>query len=129
MTSVRPTEAELEILQVLWSRGASTVREVHDQLTQRKPVVYTTVLKALQVMHEKGLVYRDDDQRSHVYVAAAKEENVKKTAVENVIDRVFGGSGADVAMHALSAKPASSEDIRRIRSLLDEIEERDNQKK
>lgn len=122
MTIPPPTDFELEILQELWARGPLTVREVHDTLSKRRQLVYTSVLKAMQLMFEKGLATRDEAQRSHVYAPAVKEHEVKSRIVGNLADQVFGGSAAGLAMHALSTRPASSEEIRMIQDLLENLE-------
>lgn len=121
MSTARPTSFEFEILQELWDRGPLTVREVYETLNSRRSLVYTTVLKALQVMHEKGYVTRDDSQRSHVFVAAIGETEAKRNSVQALADTVFGGSAAELAMHALSSKPASSDEIAKIEQLLDTL--------
>jgi BlaI family penicillinase repressor len=114
-----PSNSELEILQVLWQKGSQTVRQIHPALRRKREIGYTTVLKTLQVMTEKGLVTRDESERSHVYKAAVPEKSVKRRLVSDLLDRVFDGSAANLMVQALSAKRASAEDIRRIRKLLD----------
>jgi len=116
-----PTNAELEILGLLWRDGPLTVRDVHETIKRRRDVRYTTVLKTLQVMAEKGLVTRDDSERSHVYAAAVPESTVKKRLVADLVDRAFDGSAAGLVMQALSTRRASPEEIRQIRKLLDSI--------
>ncbi|MEZ4302882.1 MAG: BlaI/MecI/CopY family transcriptional regulator, partial [Polyangiaceae bacterium] len=102
-----PTDAELALLQVLWRRGPSTVRDVHEELRgEGEGSGYTTVLKLLQIMAQKGLVQRDESQRSHVYRAAATREQTQKKLVGDLLDRAFGGSAQDLVMRALSVKPA-----------------------
>lgn len=123
MTPPQPTDFELEILQELWAKGPQTVRQVHETLSKRRQLVYTSVLKAMQVMHEKGLLRRDDSNRAHVYGAAVEELKVKRNIVMGVINQVFGGSAATLAMHALSAKPASSDELAKIQDLLGELED------
>jgi len=118
----KPTEFELEILQELWREDERTVRQVWETIAVRRPMVYTSVLKAMQVMHEKGLVRRDESQRSHLYSAAVREQDVKKNLVGNVVDQVFGGSAADLAMHALTNRPVSDDELRKISDLLDTME-------
>lgn len=113
-----PTDAELSVLQVLWARGPQTVRDVYDVLAERRPVVYTTVLKVLQVMHGKGLVKRDDSSRSHLYRAAVGEDEVQRMLVADLAERAFGGSPARLAVRALAAEPATPEEIARIMDLL-----------
>lgn len=119
-----PTHAELEILQLLWTKGPRTVRAVHDDIRRRRPVRYTTVLKLLQIMTEKGLVDRDESARSHIYHPAVKEQVVKKHLVRDLADRVFAGSAASLVMQALAAKPASAQELREIRALLDKLPEK-----
>jgi len=118
----RPTDGELEILRILWERGASTVREVHEVLDERHPTGYTTVLKLLQIMTEKGLVARDETQRAHVYRARIPREDTERQLVGDLLDRAFAGSAASLVMRALSSKRTSPEDLARIRKHLDEIE-------
>ncbi len=113
-----PSNSELEILHVLWRKGPQTVRQIHPLLRRKREIGYTTVLKTLQVMAEKGLVARDESERSHVYRAAVPEKSVKRRLVSDLLDRVFEGSAANLVLQALSTKRASPEDIRRIRKLL-----------
>ena len=119
----RPTEAELEILTVLWSRGPSTVRDVHDAIVKRKPAQYTTVLKTLQIMAEKGLVRRDEKQRAHIYQAARPREWTQRQLAGDLLQRAFAGSAHTLMMGALSARKASKEELAELRKLLDEYEE------
>ena len=118
----KPTQAELEILSVLWQRGPSTVREVHDVLGESRPAGYTTVLKLLQIMTDKGLVTRDESQHTHVYHARLGQDQTQSQLVTDLVERAFDGSAMNLVMHALAAKKASPEDIARIRQLLDELE-------
>jgi predicted transcriptional regulator len=118
----RPTDAELEILTVLWSRGASTVRDVHEAIAQRKPTQYTTVLKMLQIMAEKGLVRRDERQRAHVYQASRPREWTQSQLAGDLLQRAFGGSSKGLLMGALSARKASPEELAEIRRMLDDYE-------
>ena len=118
----RPTPAELAILRVLWRQGPSTVREVHASLERERATGYTTMLKLLQIMTEKGLVRRDEAARAHVYAAAVAEEQTQKRLVRDLLDRAFGGSAATLVMHALSARKASPAELARIRELLDRLE-------
>ncbi|RKH34125.1 BlaI/MecI/CopY family transcriptional regulator [Corallococcus sicarius] len=119
-TLPRPTDAELGILRVLWDRGASTVREVHETL--RDGSGYTTVLKTMQIMTEKGLVMRDESQRAHVYTARVPRENTQRQLVTDLVDRVFGGSPARLALQALSTKKTSPEELAELRQLLESLE-------
>jgi predicted transcriptional regulator len=118
----RPTAAELEILRVLWSLGPATVREVHEQLNRTKPAGYTTVLKLMQIMAEKGLVARNEQQRAHVYQAACRQEDTQRQLVGDLVERAFGGSATQLVMQALAAKRASPEELAEIRRILDEFE-------
>lgn len=118
----RPTDAELDILQVLWERGPSTVRDVHDALGEIRGVGYTTVLKLMQIMAEKGLVVRDESARSHVYKAKEKREATQRRLVRDLLSRAFGGSTESLVLQALSAKKATPAEIAEIRRLLDEME-------
>ena len=117
-----PTAAELEILLVLWDRGPSTVREVHDQLNTDKPTGYTTTLKLLQIMADKDLVRRDEKQRAHIYEARIPREQTQSQLVRSLVDKVFGGSASRLVMHALSSKRASTAELAEIRRALDDME-------
>jgi predicted transcriptional regulator len=118
----RPTDAELAILRVLWERGPSTVRDVHEALSASHASGYTTVLKLLQIMTDKGLVVRDESQRAHVYAPRLSERRTQRQLLGDLVDRAFGGSSAKLVLHALSERPASSEELRHIRALLDDLE-------
>ena len=118
----KPTDAELEILTVLWSRGASTVREIHELILKRKPTQYTTVLKLLQIMSEKGLVRRDEEQRAHVYEAAAPRDSTRKQLAGDLLQRAFDGSAARLLQGALSARKTSKAELAEIRKMLDEYD-------
>ena|SRR5687767_5409382 len=121
----RPTDAELAILRVLWSRGPCTVRDVHEQLTRQRPgksTGYTTVLKLMQIMAERGIVRRDESQRSHVYRASASQQSTQRSLVSDLLDRAFGGSAQALVQQALSVKPASRDELAEIRKLLDGLE-------
>jgi predicted transcriptional regulator len=118
----RPTDAELEILRVLWQRGPSTVREVHETINQSKPTGYTTVLKLMQIMTEKELVQRDEGQRAHIYEARLAQGETQRQLLGDLIERAFDGSAKQLMMHVLSEKKASAEDLSEIRELLDEFE-------
>ena len=120
MTSPKPTDAELAILRVLWSRGPSTVRQVHDALTEQRATGYTTALKLLQIMTEKGLVARDASDRSHVYRARLSEGETQRQLLDDLLGRAFGGSAAKLVMQALSRNKATPEELAEIRRLLDE---------
>ena len=118
----RPTDAELEILTVLWSLGPSTVRDMHETIARRKPTQYTTVLKTLQIMAEKGLVKRDEKQRAHIYSAARPREWTQQQLAGDLLQRAFGGSAASLMLGALSAHRASREELAELRKFLEEYE-------
>jgi BlaI family transcriptional regulator, penicillinase repressor len=118
----RPTDAELEILNVLWQRGAATVREVHEELGARKASGYTTVLKTLQIMTEKGLVERDESQRAHLYRARLAQDETRRQLLDDLLARAFDGSATKLVMQALSGRGASAEELTEIRALLDAFE-------
>jgi BlaI family penicillinase repressor len=120
----KPTDAELEILHVLWQQGPATVRAVNDELSQRRQteVGYTTTLKILQLMLEKGLVRRDDADRSHVYRAAVREQETQNLLLDKFVDAAFGGSALKLVMQALGNRQTSGEELAQIRRLLNDIE-------
>jgi BlaI family penicillinase repressor len=118
----KPTAMELEILRILWERGPSTVREVHEVLVKSKATGYTTVLKLLQIMANKGMVIRNEEQRAHVYQAKQPEENTKQQLVGDLLQRAFGGSASQLMMHALAGKQTSEQEIEEIRRMLDDYE-------
>jgi BlaI family penicillinase repressor len=119
---IQPTPSELEILHILWNRGPSTVREIHDQLSKEKDVGYTSALKLLQIMTAKGLVTRAEEQRAHVYSASEPAEATKQQLATDVLQRVFRGSASQLMQHALSGRRSSRQEIEEIRALLDEYE-------
>jgi predicted transcriptional regulator len=118
----RPTDAELEILTVLWSRGPSTVRQVHEAITRRRPAQYSTVLKFMQIMAEKGLVRRDEKQRAHIYEAARPREWTQQQLAGDLLRRAFNGSAHSLMMGALASRKTSKEELAGLRRLLDEYE-------
>lgn len=118
-----PTDAEFRVLESLWTHGEQTVRQVHERLHEGWAVGYTTVLKILQNLHDKGLVSRDDSERSHVYRAAVEREWATRGYVNDLTERVFGGSAAELVMRALSNQRATPEELEQIRALLDSLEE------
>ena len=117
------TEAELEILQILWHHGAATVRDVQQVLDTTRPTGYTTVLKMLQIMTEKDLVTRDESERAHVYTAAVQENDVQEEIVGHLLERVFAGSASKLVLRALSAKAATQTELNEIRAMLDSLPE------
>jgi predicted transcriptional regulator len=120
---IKPTESELEILQILWGKGLATVREVHEDLIRSKDIGYTTTLKLMQIMHEKGIVKRDDSMRTHVYQAAVNKEKTQKHLLGKMIDSLFGGSPTQLVIQALGddSHKASPEELEKIQALLDTL--------
>jgi BlaI family transcriptional regulator, penicillinase repressor len=118
----RPTDAELAILRVLWDHGPTTVRQVQLVLEQIRPTGYTTVLKLLQIMTEKGLVTRTESGRSHVYAPRLSQDQTQRQLVRDLLDRAFGGSAAQMVMQALDTAPSSRDELKQIRDLLDRRE-------
>lgn len=116
-TRSRPTDSELAILRILWERGPSTVRDVHEAMASRQ-TGYTSTLKLMQIMAEKGLVTRDDSARTHVYRARFKREEAQRALVSDLVQIAFGGSAAALAMHAISAHPATADELREIQELI-----------
>lgn len=122
---IKPSESELAILQVLWKRGPSTVKEVNEALSREKPTGYTTTLKLMQIMHEKGLLSRTSEGskgRSHIYQAEVSQSQISTHLLDSFIQRVYEGSAARLVMNALGKGKTSEEEIREIRKLLDELE-------
>jgi BlaI family transcriptional regulator, penicillinase repressor len=119
----RPTDAELEILNVLWRRGPSTVREVQEVLLEHKDIGYTTVLKLMQIMAEKNLVRRDERNRTHVYEAERAQDETQRQLLADLLDRAFNGSATKLVMQALSSKKTSRKELAEIRQMLEELEE------
>ncbi len=118
---IKPTESELEILQILWTKGLATVREVHEELSKTKDAGYTTTLKLMQIMHEKGLVKRDDSMRTHVYQAAVNKEKTQKHLLGKMIDSLFGGSPTQLVIQALGEHKASPDELEKIQALLNDL--------
>lgn len=118
-TAPKPTDAELAILRILWDRGPSTVRQVHGALARERQAGYTTALKMLQIMTEKGLVQRDERDRTHVYRPRLSEEQTQRQLLRDLLDRAFGGSSRKLVMQALATRRASAEELRDIRHAID----------
>jgi BlaI family transcriptional regulator, penicillinase repressor len=118
-TIPRPTEAELELLQILWQKEPATVRDIYEALNEERPSGYTTVLKLLQVMTTKGLVVRDEANRAHVYRAAFTQDAMQSRLLKDLSNRLFAGSAAQLALHALSMGPASDDELAEIRAILE----------
>ncbi len=120
-TLLKPTESELEILQVLWQKGLATVREVHEILSETKDAGYTTTLKLMQIMHEKGLVTRDDSNKTHIYQAHVSKEKTQQHIVGKMVNGLFGGSASQLVMQAFGSKKPSKKEIDEIQQLLDQL--------
>ena len=120
---VKPTESELEILNILWHKDTATVREVHEELSKSKDVGYTTTLKLMQIMHEKGLVKRDESMRTHVYQPAVNREKTQKHLLDKMIDSLFGGSSTQLVLQALGGgeQKVSAEELAQIQTLIDNL--------
>ena len=119
--NIKPTESELEILQILWKKGTASVREVHEELLETKEAGYTTTLKLMQIMHEKGLVKRDDSVKTHIYQAAVSKEKTQKHLLGKMIDSLFGGSPTELVMQALGNHKASADELEEIQKMLDDL--------
>lgn len=122
--SLKPTESELEILQVLWQKNKATVREVHEALMDNKDVGYTTTLKLMQIMHEKGLVKRDDSARTHVYKAATNKEHTQKFLLNKFISNLFGGSSSQLVLQALGSQKVSQDELEQIQQLVNDLKKK-----
>ena len=122
---IKPTESELSILQILWKLGPSTVRTVNDYLNKQREVGYTTTLKIMQIMNEKGLVYRNTDQRIHIYTAAVKESDTKNNLIQNLLDSTFSGSAKNLILQTLGHHTTTREELEEIKRLIQKIENKD----
>jgi predicted transcriptional regulator len=120
---VKPTESELEILNILWQKDTATVREVHEELAKSKDVGYTTTLKLMQIMHEKGLVKRDESMRTHVYQPGVNREKTQRHLLDKMIDSLFGGSSTQLVLQALGSgeQKVSAEELAQIQTLIDNL--------
>jgi len=121
---LKPTEAELEVLQILWAKGPSSVRFVNDFLNSRREVGYTTTLKIMQIMADKGLVSRNTESRTHIYEAAINEEATQKQLLKNFVDAAFRGSAMKLVVQALGNHRASEEELEEIKALIEKIEDK-----
>ena len=121
---IKPTESELEILQVLWVKGTASVRDVHEELSKTKEAGYTTTLKLMQIMHDKGLVERDTSSRTHKYKPLITHAHTSQGILQTLIDTVFNGSTSQLVMQALSNKSSSKEEIKKIKEYLDQLEKK-----
>ncbi len=119
---IKPTESELEILQIIWEKGQCTVRDVHEVLEKTKDAGYTTTLKLMQIMHDKGLVERDTSAKTHLYKALITREQAQNTALDKIISTVFKGSASQLIMQALSSKKSSKEELDMIKEYLNKLE-------
>lgn len=121
LKQIKPTESELEILQILWNRGKATVREVHEELSVSKESGYTTTLKLMQIMFEKGLVTRDDSNKTHIYEPLISKESTQKQMVGKMVTSLFGGSTSSLVMQALGSGATSKEELEEIQKILDNL--------
>jgi len=119
---IKPTESELEILQVIWKKGQCTVRDVHEELSKNKDAGYTTTLKLMQIMHDKGMVERDTTSKTHLYKALVSREQAQQTAIDKIISTVFKGSTSDLVIQALGHHRASKDEIDAIKDYLKQFE-------
>lgn len=120
--NIKPTESELDILQILWESGPNTVRFVNDKLNEKKETGYTTTLKLMQIMTEKKLLKREEDSRSHIYTAAWKKEDSQKQLLDRVMETAFGGSAAELVMHALGNSKTTKEELQQIKAFIKQME-------
>jgi len=125
----KPTAAELEILDILWERKQATVRDVHEIIIQRRPTAYTTILKLMQIMNDKGLVRRDEKGKAHIYKPTRSQAQTQKNLVSDLLEKAFRGSALKLVQHVLETKPATPEELAEIRRLIAEAEERGGAKK
>jgi predicted transcriptional regulator len=116
----RPTEGELELLRILWDRGPSTVRDLHQEISAKRALGYTSVLKLLQIMTEKGLVEREESGKAHIYHPAASQNETQDQLVRDISERLFAGSAAQLAMHALALEPVNDQDLEALRTLIEQ---------
>jgi len=123
MKAVKPSETELEILQILWSKGDLTVKQVNDVMNEVKKVGYTTTLKIMQIMYQKGLVSRDEARRSHVYKPLVKPDAIQKSMINKLVDGVFGGSTAEMILSALGSQKASQKELAKIKAFIKSMED------
>jgi BlaI family transcriptional regulator, penicillinase repressor len=120
----RPTEAELELLAVLWDKGPATVRDLHEEIHTRRDIGYTSVLKLLQIMTEKGLVEREETARAHIYRAAASQKATQNQLLRDMSERLFAGSAAQMALHALALEPVGDRELEELRNLIEKKRKR-----
>lgn len=124
MPKFKPTDAEMEILQILWEKGSASVRDINDQLNAKRDVGYTTTLKMMQIMHEKGMVQRDTAARSHIYSAIAKENDTKNTLIQDFVEVAFNGSAMSLVMQALGNTASSQSELDELKNLISKLEKK-----
>ena len=124
---IKPTESELEILNILWTNGPSSVREVNKKINEQKVVGYTTTLKLMQIMTQKGLVERDESSRSHIYSARIKAEDIQEQMLDKLLNTAFGGSASKLVLSALGSGKASARELEEIKALIQKLEQDGNQ--
>lgn len=120
--NIKPTESELEILNILWAKGSQTVREIHEELEKNKTAGYTTTLKLMQIMHEKKMLSRDSTSKTHIYTAAISQEHIQGQIVQRVINTAFNGSAMQLVMQALGNNKTSQDELEQIREYLEQME-------
>jgi len=121
--NIKPTVAELEILQILWEKNQATVKDVNEEINKKKETGYTTTLKTMQIMFEKGLVERKKDGRSHIYSAAIKKEETQRVLLDKILETAFGGSAGKLVMQALGNKKTTKEELQEIKELINKLEQ------
>ena len=126
MQKYKPTDSELEILQILWTEGECTVREIYEKLKDKRNIGYTTTLKTMQIMFEKGILSREKSKRTHLYKAELKKEETERVMVSKLLNSVFEGSAVKLVMRALGSNKTSKEELEKIKDLIDEIEKEDD---
>lgn len=122
MKKIKPTASELEILQILWKKGPCTVKDINDELNQKREIGYTTSLKIMQLMFEKGILSRESQGRSHIYKALLKEDQTREALIDNLMDAAFGGSAMQLVMQTLGNKKTSKEELKKIKDFIDKLE-------
>lgn len=120
--NIKPTDAELEILQILWARGSASVKEVNEEIGRKKETGYTTTLKTMQIMFEKGLVSREKDGRGHIYRAVIQKEETQRALLDKILESAFGGSAGKLVMQALGNRKTSKEELKEIKNLVEKLE-------
>lgn len=124
MQKYKPTESELEILKILWEKGSCNVKQINEELNKTKETGYTTTLKLMQIMFEKGILSREKESRTHIYTAEIKKEDTQNLMMNKLVDNLFGGSAMNLVMRALSNKKTTKDELEKIKGLIEEMEEK-----